>query len=442
MAKVGKSGNAHYILGLLTICYLLSLFDRQLLVLILVPIQRDLNIDDTQFGILYGIGFTLFYSIVSLLAAGPVDRLNRTKLLATALLIWTMATIGCGVARNFEELLAARMLVGVGEAVLAPVAYSLIADLFSPSERAKAFSIYAAGLFGGVALSFLIGGGLVEWLDDFGIIHGPWGLWMRGWQAGFLLAGLPGIGVAILLLAAREPARIVPTSDAAPMLEWKPFLGNFLKHWRALLPLHIALALLIGQGYANIIWLPARFSRNFGWSASDIGLGFGLAALLCGFLGAQAGSYTVGKLLQRGHSDALLRACSFACIAGFIGVYIAGVVPSSSIGLIGVMLCIGTTAFVAGPGSTCVQLLTPSAAQGKGGAFYTFFTQMLGSGLVPLVIAILAQEIWGEPMAIGQATAVIGTGAYVVCGVVLWRIRKFFLLPVEDRQLGSLNKIG
>src|SRR5690606_33162553 len=109
-----------YVLVLLMLGYVLSFFDRQILVMMIEPIGRDLHLTDTHFGLLYGFAFALFYTVVGLFFGRLVDSMHRPRLLAGAIILWSLATAACGLATNFTELFIARMMVGVGEAALAP----------------------------------------------------------------------------------------------------------------------------------------------------------------------------------------------------------------------------------------------------------------------------------------------------------------------------------
>src|SRR5688572_2480653 len=126
------------------------------------PIRRDLNISDTEFSLLGGLAFVVFYTLMGIPIAWFADRTHRARLIAVAIAFWSIATALCGLARNFAHLFMARVGVGVGEAALTPAAFSMISDMFPRSQLGKAIGIYSSGVFIGVGLSFIVGGVLID----------------------------------------------------------------------------------------------------------------------------------------------------------------------------------------------------------------------------------------------------------------------------------------
>ena len=132
---------------LFMLAYLVSFLDRQILVLMIEPIQRDLNLTDTTFSLLHGTAFAFFYTIVGLFMGRIVDNHRRIHVIGWSIALWSLATAFCGLAKNFTTLFVARMAVGIGEAGLTPGVFSAMSDLFRPKERARAFGIYAMGIY-------------------------------------------------------------------------------------------------------------------------------------------------------------------------------------------------------------------------------------------------------------------------------------------------------
>jgi MFS family permease len=229
-----KGGDAHrgapayswYALGVLFAVYLVNFVDRQILSILANDIKADLALDDAQLGFLYGTAFAIFYALFGIPLGRLADSWSRTRLLAIGLTLWSCMTALSGFARNGATLAAARVGVGVGEATASPCAYSLISDWFPQRLRGTALGIYSGGLFVGSGLSLLIGGLVVENWNSAWPDGGPMGL--VGWQAAFLVVGLPGLLLALLVLSLREPARgaldgISSPSDPHP---WRSFFGQ------------------------------------------------------------------------------------------------------------------------------------------------------------------------------------------------------------------------
>ena len=157
---IRKTGFA--VVFLLTLVYVLSFVDRQIIAVLAAGIREELGLSNTEIGVLYGPAFSLIYAFCGLLMGYVADRYSRKYIILSGLLIWSLMTILSGFASSFAFLLAARFMVGVSQSALSPAVYSLLADHFDPAKRARVFSVYASGIFVGVGLSFLIGGSVAE----------------------------------------------------------------------------------------------------------------------------------------------------------------------------------------------------------------------------------------------------------------------------------------
>lgn len=190
-----KTGRAYrlYVLIVLTAVYTFNFLDRQIMGIVAPAVQNDLGLSDSQLGILGGFAFAVLYTTLGIPFARLSDRYNRVTIISLALASWSGFTALCGIAQNFTQLALARVGVGIGEAGGSPPSHSLISDLYPKEKRAGALATYALGIPIGVTLAYL-GGGWV--LENF------------GWRMTFLVLGLPGVLMAILLkLTVREPPR-------------------------------------------------------------------------------------------------------------------------------------------------------------------------------------------------------------------------------------------
>jgi MFS family permease len=227
----GVPAYSWYALGVLFLVYLANFIDRQILSILANDIKADLGLDDAQLGFLYGTAFAIFYALFGIPLGRLADGWNRTRLLAIGIALWSAMTALSGFARNAATLTAARIGVGVGEATSSPCAYSLISDMFPRRLRGTALGIYSAGLFMGSGLSLLIGGSVVEAWNRAWPHDAPLGL--AGWQAAFLVVGLPGLALALWVASLREPVRgaldgIPATEDRRPFAEFFGQLGQLI----------------------------------------------------------------------------------------------------------------------------------------------------------------------------------------------------------------------
>lgn len=197
-----------YVVLLCMLAYIFSFIDRQILALMIEPIKADLNLTDTQFSLLHGLAFSLFYAFMGLPLAYIADRFSRPKLISIGIIFWSLATAFCGLSKNFVQLFLSRMGVGIGEAALSPAAYSMFSDMFSKEKLGRAVAVYSIGSFVGGGIAFLVGGYVIGLLKDTSLIDVPFFGMLKAWQMAFIIVGLPGIFIGLLfILTVKEPKR-------------------------------------------------------------------------------------------------------------------------------------------------------------------------------------------------------------------------------------------
>jgi MFS family permease len=216
-----------YVLGVLFVVYALNFIDRQILGILAPQIAADLKLSLADLGFLYGTAFAVFYALFGIPLGKLADMWVRTRLMAIGLALWSLMTAASGFATSLTQITLARIGVGIGEATASPCAYSMISDYFPREKRATALAIYGSGLFFGAGLSLYIGGAIADgWNSHFPAGDAPFGL--KGWQAAFVIVGLPGLLLALLVASLREPVRgladgMVTTVVANP---WPAFFNE------------------------------------------------------------------------------------------------------------------------------------------------------------------------------------------------------------------------
>ena len=311
------SAYSWYVVGILYLAYVLAFVDRQIMAFMVGPIRSDLGISDFQFSLVHGLAFVIFYSVLGVPIARLADARNRRNLIAVGIGLWSVMTALCGMAGTFVHLFLVRLGVGVGEATLSPSAISLIADYFPREKRTLAINIYSAGVHGGAGLANIFGGLVVAFAMTGGLENVAVLGELRAWQVAFLLVGLPGLLMALLILTVREPAR----RERRAALEEQPAFRETLVYLRR----HALLygSLMFGAGFAALAsygafsWVPAMYERLYGWNAAEIGLRFGLVTIVLGTAGLVLSGYLAGVMTRagRGAPHVTIMVASMACAA-------------------------------------------------------------------------------------------------------------------------------
>ena len=197
---------ANYVLAVLVLVYIFNFIDRNILSILAEDIKADLHINDAQMGFLYGTVFAVFYAVFGIPLARFADVWTRRSLISVGLGFWSLMTAASGLAKSFSTLAIFRVGVGIGEASASPAAYSMLSDYYPPRLRATVISIYAAGVYIGAGIGIFLGGFILEfWSTNYTPETAPFGL--KGWQAAFMMVGIPGLIMAIWVRTLKEPTR-------------------------------------------------------------------------------------------------------------------------------------------------------------------------------------------------------------------------------------------
>lgn len=396
---------SNYILVLLTLAYVLSLLDRSILPLLIEPLQRDLHISDTQFAVLHGVAFAVFYSAAILPLGWMADRYSRKKIMATGVALWSAMTAFSGLARGYNHLFLARMGVGIGEAALQPAAYSLIADLFPKERLARAIAIFSTGGVFGQGAAFIIAGAVMTSLGNSSFVTLPLFGEARIWQATFLFLGIPGLLLALLIAFIREPARThIPPSAGANLGELKSFVSSR----RALLiPLCLANALMVFVTMAFLVWTPAMLIRNYGLPMGEVGVVMGIAQGIgfgCGYI---LGGWLADRWSSRGIADAHVRVGLVGAIAALPLVFIATLAGNTEIAVVAIGLMCFCFGFPIPAAIAGLQLVTPPGQRAVVTSGYMLIANLIAMALAPLSVAYLTDQVFAQPTAVNLSLAIV-----------------------------------
>ena len=427
------------VVAILIATAVLSYTDRQVLSLLVDPMRADLGISDTQVSLLLGMAFAVIYGIAGIPLGLLADRISRRNLILGGIVVWSVGTIACGLARHFGEIFSGRIVVGLGEAALSPAAISLISDYFPPSRRGTAVGFFLSGIAMGSGAAILIGGGVLHAVQA-GVLAGtPLATWAP-WRLVLLCIGAPGVLWALVLLGIREPVRrAADDANATPKVTGYGVAvatGSSVSAaaggsgsgalWARVAPLYVMLA--AGSFVDNAVgaWAPTLLIREFGRDPARVGVelgilltaGFGGGVLLGGVLADRSG--------VRGGWRAKLGVC---WVAGLLILPAAAALNSSSYALVlgGVPVYYLLSGMVTAVGFSAILDLVPNRSRGLAMSVSFFLNVALGAGLGPTAVALAAGHLFGDAAGLGPAIAVTAAGGYSLAvasvGLALWAAR-------------------
>ena len=409
-----------YVIFVLLLAQMFSFLDRMIMGLLVGPIRESFAISDTQYSLLAGLAFSLFYAIMGLPLARIADSRNRRNLISIGIAVWSVMTAVCGLAKGFVSLFFARIGVGIGEATLGPAGYSMITDYFPRSSLARALSIYTLGVTFGSGLAYILGGAVVGYAQTLETLSLPILGTTEGWQLTFFIVGLPGVLVAALMyFTVREPARknseshsAIPPISIVIEYVWQR-RGAYLSHI-------LGISIFVMVVYALNLWGPTYFIRTFGYSTAEAGFTFGIIMLLAGSTGLLLAGFIADAWTQKGTSDAYVRVILIS-IVGITPCAIAlGFVNTPLTGIIAMSLAVFFSAFQGGIAGGTLQLMTPNRMRAQVMAVYLLAANLIGLGLGPTVVAATTDFVFGYDAAIGKSIALCAAVLCPMGGLLLW----------------------
>ncbi|WP_167858499.1 MFS transporter [Methylobacterium nonmethylotrophicum] len=390
---------------LLAGAHLLAFADRFLAALVAPAIKADLRLSDFELGLSQGTAFVAAYTVATLLAGPLVDRVHRPRLIAGGILVWSVASLACGLATDLGEFVLARLLLGLGQAALTPAALALIAARQPRDQIGRGVSLYTAGAVLGRGAALILGGGLLAVLPatvPVGI-GGP----VAAWRVLFLLSALPNLVLALLLLRLSDPGREGAGGARRPA-RVGPWLVRHAGRYAALTLGGAAVTLVVQTTNA---WAVTLLVRRFALPLSSAGMLFGLVVAAAAPLGQIAG----GRLLDRRAGGglpggalllgSLVGTLPFAVLAGLADGPVLGLAALAAM-VFG--LGIGSVATLAG-----LQIVTPRGLRGRVTAPFMAGITLAGFGVGPPTVGLLADRVFGEA-GLGLALLATNATAYAV----------------------------
>ncbi len=426
-----------YAMWLLLIIYVLNFVDRQVINILAEPIKLELELSDTQLGLMTGLAFAIFYTVLGIPIARYADRANRPRIIAVSLAVWSGFTALSGVAQNYTQLVLARIGVGVGEAGCTPPAHSLISDIHPKEKRASALAFYSLGVPIGAVLGTIAGGTMA---DAF------------GWRWAFVICGLPGLIIALIAFftmvepRARQAAASIKTAAAASTATVGEVLRLLLGK-RTFWFIAFAAAIKAFIGYGHAPFTASFFLRTHGEEIAGMAAYFGMGSLgfLSIFLGLIAGlGGVIGTLLGGRIADKYGRIdyrhwvgipglASLIVIPIFV---IAMLAPSAMIAipLFGINAILGTLWY--GPVYATAQSIAPAHMRAVTSAILLFVINLIGLGLGPLVVGGLS-DLFNTGLGYGVAEGlrwalIVSALAGALAFMLFWMARRTIREEMES----------
>jgi MFS family permease len=372
-----SAGYKSYALGLMTAVYTLNQVDRGLMNILLQSIKQDLQLSDTQLGLVTGIAFAFFYATAGVPIARWADRSNRASITAMAIGLWGLTVMASVFVANFVHLIFARVAAAVGESGCKPPTYSLVGDYFpSPAERTRAMSVYwLAGPLATI-ISFVCGGQLNE---------------LYGWRTTFLLMGIPGLVLAVLVKLTLVETRGNIGNGAVSRAQVPPFRAVLRILWQQRTSRHLCLGLitlyLMGSGLSP--WYAAFMIRSHGLGTGEVGLWLGLTTGVGGIVGVLCGGYVAARWFSNNERNQMRM--SALAVASFMPFFLAFVlVPNKNLALLALIPQIAVFNFFMGPTYAVMQRLVPDSMRATVLAVVLLLVNLIGMGIGPQIVGILS----------------------------------------------------
>lgn len=380
--------------------------DKGIVGVLAEPIRREFGIGDSEMGLLLGLAYSLLSGVLGLGLGWLVDHRTRSRLLAGAITLWSVSTIACGLSEGFAHFFIARMLVGLGEAAVAPAALSLIADLFAPRHRGRALSAYLIGASVGSALSSAIPG----WIIGSGLaLDLPWFGTIAPWRSAFVLCGAVGPLVGLLFLTVREPVRQGRAGTGADLSRIGAKLGHLWAMRRVIGPLYGGFCLFYVALVGITAWTAAFLGRRYGLDIAGFSGALGLMLLVSGMGGYIASGFLADSRLGRGPRG---RIALLACLpvlalpsafATFAPSYLTALVMLAAIGAAMPILNVAMNA--------SVQDILPNEMRGFSYAVLGLCSALIAGAGGPWLVAAATEHLLGDPARIGTSFIIVGVPA-------------------------------
>lgn len=404
----------------LMVAYIFSYIDRQILAMLVSPIKADLAVTDFELSLLNGLAFAVCFTVLGVWPVGHwADRGNRRNLAAAGVFLWSLMTAICGRVTSYAGLFVARIGVGVGEATLAPAAYSMIADYVPPARRGRALGLFSMGIYLGIGVAIMVTGLVVQAVGNMPVMQWPLIGEVRGWQVAFLILGPPGMLVSLWLLTVREPAR--RDAGATTGVRYADVWHRMREEAGFYVNLTCGVSMLTLTFNAVAFWIPAHLLRIHDLSPLQVAFSYGPIMFVAGSLGILAGGMLADRWRSAGRTDAELQVMLYSALALAPLVIAAFQVSDSALAVALLAPLLFVTSFPFGAASAALQMVTPNRLRARTSAVYLLVINLLGIGLGSSAASFVSDVLLHDEQRIGDGVTAV---AALAAPLAAWLINR------------------
>ncbi len=418
-----RAGKAWWIVFALFSASVFAGLDRYILGLTVDSVKHDLHVSDLQISLLQGLAYSLFYATAGLMCGYVSDRTSRKWLLVFGLAVWTVATIAGGLAHGFWGLFGSRLLVGLGEATLIPVAVSTISDLFPPEKRGQPIGVYLLGQVLAAGLTDVVSGSILSTASHGGFAFLPLIGGLSGWRLVFIFCGLAGMAVVVLLCTIPDTPRTRSIEGRAHSFTAGETLGVLRRHWKIFTPLYLAYALGAITSYGLAAWLPMFFTRHFQLTPGKVGAMLGATFLIVG-----PGATLLGGVFtdRAARLSGVRGKTMLMVLLSLVMLTLVGAPFTRSPALAVVLVTVSKLAYpmisIAFLG--VLQDLAPTSMRGLAVSICGLTNAVIGTTGGPMLIALATEQIYKNTALVGYSIATVcgpTLAGAAICYLICWR---------------------
>lgn len=427
---------AWYVVVILFLAFTVSFVDRQIISLLVDPIRADLGISDLQVGLLQGFAFTVFYTFAGIPLGRLADSKNRKVIITIGMLMWSVMTAACGLAKSFSGLFLARIGVGIGEASLSPAANSMITDYFPKEKRGKPVALYFMGVYVGVGMSYILGGLVIQMVANAGDVVLPLVGQLSAWQVTFMVVSIPGLLLVAVMGTVKEPFRRgrVALDGSAVDTSMSATVAFFRAHFKAYAVIFLGFGIAGSMAIGFFAWTVPFFTRIHGWGTSQVGYTFGTIVMVMGTLGILLGGAIADRLLQKGQQHAYIKVAIWAVIGATLFASAATQVSSPWVAfalLCPAVACFGMPVALA---PAAVNHITPNQFRGQAIAIYVFVVGLINNNLGPFSVGFLNTSVYKDDLAIGTSMFTIAIVFGISAALILLASIRYYNESADKLQ--------